>query len=185
MTPDPALHDDRLTTAGLFFEASAGLQKALERRLSQDCGLSVQWFEVLLRLARSPEQRLRMCDLAAQVAMSPSGLTRAVDRLESEGLIAREHCPTDRRVAWAQLTPAGLARIEAAVPVHLHHLDDHFFSALDADDVAQLDIALRRLPRSGQPRCGEGERRAIGFVTIALHPATPVSYVRDISQALA
>ena len=145
MTPDPVLDDERLTTAGLFFEASAGLQKTLERRLNQECGLSVQWFEVLLRLARSPEQRLRMCDLAAQVAMSPSGLTRAIDRLEAEGLVAREHCPTDRRVAWAQLTPAGLARIEVAVPIHLHHLDDHFFSALNADDIAQLDVALRRL----------------------------------------
>ncbi|MET0421349.1 MAG: MarR family transcriptional regulator [Acidimicrobiia bacterium] len=145
MTPDPVLDDPRLTTAGLFFEASAGLQKALERRLNDECGLSVQWFEVLVRLARSPDQRLRMCDLASQVAMSPSGLTRAIDRLEAEGLVAREHCPTDRRVAWAQLTPAGLARIEAAVPIHLQHLDDHLFSALDHDDVAALDLSLRRL----------------------------------------
>jgi MarR family 2-MHQ and catechol resistance regulon transcriptional repressor len=145
MAPDPVLDDDRLTMAGLFFEASAGLERTLERRLSQECGLSVQWFELLLRLARSPGQRLRMCDLAAQVAMSPSGLTRAIDRLEAEGLVEREHCPSDRRVAWAKLTPAGLARIETAVPVHLGHLDEHFFGALGDDELAQVTAAMRTL----------------------------------------
>jgi MarR family transcriptional regulator, 2-MHQ and catechol-resistance regulon repressor len=143
MDPNPVLSDDRLTTAGLFFEAAAGLQGMLEKRLHAEVGLSAQWFEVLLRLARSPEQRLRMCDLAAQVAMSPSGLTRAVDRLVDAGFVTREHCPSDRRVAWAQLTPAGLARLEAAVPVHLSHLDEHFMAPLDAEQRAQLEDLLR------------------------------------------
>ena len=61
--------------------------------------LSVQWFEVLIRLARTPGQRLRMSDLAAQTTLSASGLTRAVDRLEAAGLVDREACPTDRRSA--------------------------------------------------------------------------------------
>jgi DNA-binding MarR family transcriptional regulator len=115
----------------------------LERRLGQECGLSVPWFEVLVRLARSPEQRLRMCDLAAQVAMSPSGLTRVVDRLVEAGLVTRQHCPTDRRVAWAQLTPAGLARIEEAVPAHLRHLDELFAAPLTAEQQASLSALLR------------------------------------------
>src|SRR4029078_2720767 len=72
-----ALDDERLTTAGLFFEGHDGLTAALGRRFGADCGaFSIQSPEVLLRLARSPGQRLRMSDLAAQVAMSPSGLTR-------------------------------------------------------------------------------------------------------------
>jgi MarR family transcriptional regulator, 2-MHQ and catechol-resistance regulon repressor len=142
---DPALQDERLTTVGLLAETWAGLHGTLERLLRQECGLSTQWFEVLLRLARSPGQRLRMCDLAAQVSMSPSGLTRAVDRLEEEGLVRREHCPGDRRVSWAQLTEAGLARIEAAVPVHLEHLQEHFLAPLDTTDVAELTRVLRTL----------------------------------------
>jgi DNA-binding MarR family transcriptional regulator len=145
VTPDPVLQDDRLTTVGLFSEAWAGLHATLERRLRQECGMSVQWFEVLIRLARSPGQRLRMCDLATQVSMSPSGLTRAIDRLEEEGLVTRAQCPEDRRVAWAQLTPAGLARIEAAVPVHLEHLEETFMAPLDDDQRAQLTDLLRLL----------------------------------------
>ena len=145
VNPDSVLQDERLTTVGLLAETWAGVHATLERLLRQECGLSTQWFEVLLRLARSPGQRLRMCDLAAQVSMSPSGLTRAVDRLEAEGLVRREQCPGDRRVAWAQLTDTGLARVEEAVPVHLRHLQDHFFSPLDRADVVELTRVLRTL----------------------------------------
>ena len=72
---DCSLDDDRLTLAGLFFETHAGLMAELGRHLEADSGLTNQWFEVLLRLARSPDGRLRMSDLAKQVVMTPSGLT--------------------------------------------------------------------------------------------------------------
>ncbi|HEY7104905.1 MAG TPA: MarR family transcriptional regulator [Acidimicrobiia bacterium] len=145
MPGETPLDDPRLTAAGLFFETHAGLWSALERRLAEECDLPAQWFEVMLRLARSPGHQLRMCDLAAQVALSPSGLTRAVDRLEQAGLVTRNSCPEDRRVSWASLTPAGLARIEAAVPVHLEHLDEYFTSVLSDDELAQLSATMRKL----------------------------------------
>ena len=50
---DPLQHP-LLTTIGLFMEAHAGLSLAMERRLETESGLSVQWFEVLIRLARTP-----------------------------------------------------------------------------------------------------------------------------------
>jgi MarR family 2-MHQ and catechol resistance regulon transcriptional repressor len=142
---DCPLHDERLTLAGLFFEAHAGLTAVLERRLEAECGLTVQWFEVLLRLARSPEGRLRMSDLTAQVTLTPSGLTRVVDRLEAAGLVVREACPTDRRGFNAVLTKKGKARIETAVPIHLGHLDELFTGVLDAEERAQLEHALRKV----------------------------------------
>ena len=139
------LHDDRLTLAGLFFESHAGLTAVLERRLEADCGLTVQWFEVLLRLARSPEGRLRMSDLTAQVTLTPSGLTRVVDRLEAAGLVAREQCPNDRRGLNAVLTKEGKASIEHAVPIHLGHLDELFTGVLDDEERAQLERSLRKV----------------------------------------
>ena len=145
VTPDSPFDDERLTAAGLLFEAHAGLTAALERRLAEECDLPAQWFELLLRLARSPGHRLRMCDLAAQVALSPSGLTRAIDRLEEAGLVVREHCPEDRRVAYASLTAAGLARIEAAVPVHLGHLDEYFVGVLTPEELEQLTATMRKV----------------------------------------
>jgi MarR family transcriptional regulator, 2-MHQ and catechol-resistance regulon repressor len=149
------LDDERLTTVGLFFEAHAGLFRELEHRLADDCGLSVQSFEVLIRLARSPGQELRMSDLAAQVSLSPSGLTRAVDRLEADGLVARAHCPTDRRGAFAVLTDAGRARIEGAVPEHLRHLDEYFTGVLSADELAQLSSTMRKLRDHVNPQAAQ------------------------------
>lgn len=139
------LHDERLTLAGLLFEANAGLTAELERRLEVDCGLTVQWFEVMLRLARSPDHRLRMSDLAAQVTLTPSGLTRAIDRLEAEGYVKREHCPSDRRGLNAVLTAKGLKRVETAVPKHIDHLDELFTGILSASERGALETALRKV----------------------------------------
>ncbi|MBW3581309.1 MAG: MarR family transcriptional regulator, partial [Actinobacteria bacterium] len=112
---DP-LDDDRLTLAGLLIESSVGLRAQLGRRLEDECGLSLQWFDLLIRLARSPDRRLRMAELAAQTVLTPSGLTRAVDRLEEIRLIERTACPSDRRGAFAVLTEEGLRRVRTAVP---------------------------------------------------------------------
>lgn len=139
------LDDPRLTLAGLFFETHDGLTNHLSRRLEADFGISHQSFEVLLRLGRSPEQRLRMSDLAAQVTMSASGLSRAVDRLETAGLVSRVDCPTDRRSIYAALTSAGQARVDELLPAHLDHLEEEFTGPLDAADRADLERILRRL----------------------------------------
>lgn len=142
---DATLDDPRLTLAGLFFETHDGLTAHLSRRLEADFGMTHQSFEVLLRLARSPEQHLRMSDLAAQVTMSASGLSRAVDRLERDGLVRRVDCPTDRRSVYAALTDTGRARVDELLPTHLRHLDEEFTGPLDATDRADLERILRRL----------------------------------------
>jgi len=139
------LDDDRLTLMGLFSESYKGVSVSLERRLEAEVGVPLQWFELLVRLARSPAHRLRMSDLALQTGLTPSGLTRAVDRLDDAGLVERVACPSDRRVAYAALTPAGLDRIRAAVPPHLGHIDDLLAGALTTAERDQLAGLLRKL----------------------------------------
>jgi DNA-binding MarR family transcriptional regulator len=141
----PTLDDERLTLVGLFFEAHHGLEREIGRRLADETGLSPQWFEVLLRLARSPEQRLRMSDLATQVTLTASGLTRVVDRLEAVGYVRRESCPTDRRGSFAALTDEGLATVQQAVPSHVEQIDSIFGSVLDQGERAELERLLRRV----------------------------------------
>lgn len=145
------LDDDRLTLVGLFAESYKGLTGTLERRLERHSGLSLQWFELLLRLARSPGHRLRMTDLAAQTGLTPSGLTRAVDRLSEAGLVERVACAQDRRVAYAALTPPGLDRILAAVRPHLDDIDDLFGEALTPGEQDQLAALLRKLRNHVNP----------------------------------
>ena len=139
------LDEEGLTAVGLFLEAHAGLAAILERRLAEDCGLPAPWFEVLVRLSRSPGERLRMADLAAQVALSPSGLTRAVDRLEEEGLVARASCPSDRRGAFAVLTDEGRARLQEGVPGQVAEVQEHFTGLLSPAELTRLTATLRKL----------------------------------------
>jgi MarR family 2-MHQ and catechol resistance regulon transcriptional repressor len=147
---DPLAHP-YLTTIGLFMEAHAGLAATFERELAETSGLSVQWFEVLIRLARSPEHRLRMSDLAAQTTLSASGLTRSVDRLEAAGLVARQACPTDRRSTYAALTPLGEERIAAALPVHVAQVVDVLDQVFTPEELATFSDLTRRLRDAANP----------------------------------
>lgn len=139
------LQDDRITLVGLLAESYTALRIELDRGLERDADLPLLWFELLLRLGRSPGHRLRMSDLAAQTSLTPSGLTRAIDRLEDAGLVERLPCPSDRRGAFASLTPAGSERIRAAIGPHLRHVEHYFTSALAADEQRQLASLLRKV----------------------------------------
>jgi MarR family transcriptional regulator, 2-MHQ and catechol-resistance regulon repressor len=149
---DVPLDHPHLTTVGLLVEAHAGLSQSLERQLRASSDLSIHWFEVLLRLARSPGERLRMSDLAAQTTLSTSGLTRAVDRLEAVGLVRREACPEDRRGSYAALTEEGRDRVDRAVPPHLEQIGSVLDQAFSPAEVDELTSLLRRLRDAANPR---------------------------------
>jgi DNA-binding MarR family transcriptional regulator len=138
-----SIDDPRITLAGLLFEVHDGLTASL--------GTSRQpTSEVLIRLARSPGEQLRMTDLAAQVTMSASGLSRAVDRLVAQGLIERASCETDRRVVYARLTDAGRAELESMLPEHLDRLDEAF-AVLGPRERDQFESLLRKLRAQVNP----------------------------------
>jgi MarR family 2-MHQ and catechol resistance regulon transcriptional repressor len=139
------LDDPRITAMGMLVEAHAALAHALGRDIEAACDLPLTWFEVLLRLGRSQERRLRMSELAAQVSFSASGVTRLVDRIEAAGLIRRESCPSDRRGSFAVLTEPGEAKLAPAVAVHLRGLDGHLVARLRPGELDALTDMLRRV----------------------------------------
>jgi MarR family 2-MHQ and catechol resistance regulon transcriptional repressor len=130
--------------AGLVAEMAAALRRAASRTWEQHHGFPSQSYEVVVRLARAPGGRLRMSDLAARAALSPSGLTRAVDRLCNAGLATRESCPEDRRGSFARLTPSGARRAAAALSAH-HAQMGSLLGALDREEQAALYELLERL----------------------------------------
>ncbi len=144
-TPSAGDDDDLLTTVGLLVEAHAGMSATFERRLLEHGAVTGQAFEILLRLVRTEGHRLRMSDLAAQTTLTASGLTRAVDRLERDGLVRREACEADRRVSYAVLTPEGEQRIDCALPLHRTHIDDVLGAALSPEEQRTLAQLLRRV----------------------------------------
>ena len=88
------------------------------------------WYDVLLTLAGAPGRRLRMFEVAEGIAMSRSGLTRLVDRIESGGLLRRETCASDRRGTQLALTGEGEAMLERALPVYTAAVEQHFLCHL-------------------------------------------------------
>lgn len=137
--------DGRMTTVGLLFESAAGLRRLFQRRLETERALSSQSFDVLIRLARTPGSELRMSELATQASLTPSGLTRSVDRLQDQGLVDRRVCPEDRRGAFAVLTPSGRELMDRAVPDHLAHINEVLNDVFTADEEATLAALLRKL----------------------------------------
>jgi DNA-binding MarR family transcriptional regulator len=136
---------DRITLVGLVFETASGLHRAVGPLLERHCELAGQDFEILIRLARTPGGRLRMSDLAAQTALSPSGLTRAIDRLCEASLVTRESCSEDRRGAFAALTESGESRMRVALELHRAQLAELLEGALDPDEERALISALHKL----------------------------------------
>ena len=144
------LADPRLTAVGLLFEVSQAVEQQLAAQIAEH-GISGVEAGVVIRLARSPENRLRMSDLATQADLSASGLTRVVDRLEKLDLVRREACATDRRVTYAALTSTGLERVLALLPGHLEGIDRVFTGLLDDDERAALLGALRKIRDAIRP----------------------------------
>jgi DNA-binding MarR family transcriptional regulator len=137
--------DDRITLMGLLAETHTKLTRILGATLADACGLQLTWFDVLIRLGRSPGGRLTMSQLATQVSLTTGGVTRLVDRIAEAGYVERQNCPSDRRSVYVALTPLGSEKLHEATAAHLADLERHLFEPLDADERVALAGALRKL----------------------------------------
>lgn len=148
------LYDDpRIEAFGMLLETHNELVNATSHFLDE-LGLPVPWLGVLIRLARSPDERLRMTELARDMTMSTSGLTRLIDRVEAAGHVRRERCPEDRRGLLAVLTPEGREVAAAAAAPHLADLQRLIGEPLDAEELDQLTDLLRRVRNHARGICG-------------------------------
>ena len=128
-----------------FLRVHSALSRELDAELVAEHGLSLSSYEVLLFLAGAPEGRLRMAELADSVLLSRSGLTRLADRLERDGLLRRERCPSDLRGAHAVITEAGRERFDAARSTHLAGVRERFLDKLSDAEMKMLASTWERL----------------------------------------
>lgn len=147
--PDPhALTEEEAAAWVGFLDVHARVIGVMDRRLTGEQGISVRWYDVLATLFDAEGHRLRMSDLAARVVLSPSRVTRLVDRLESEGLLTRESAGEGGRTAWAVLTEAGRQRLRAAARTHHEVVRELFTGPMTATQRRQLAVIWERLLRS-------------------------------------
>ena len=128
-----------------LLRAHAAATRNLSSQLAAEHGLTLSDYEVLLRLAHAPDRRMRRVDLAEQVLLTASGVTRLLDGLERSGFVERASCPSDRRVVYAVLTAQGYDKLRTAARTHVAQIDALFTARLDEADLDELTSLLTRL----------------------------------------
>jgi DNA-binding MarR family transcriptional regulator len=129
-----------------LLRAYVSTTRLLSAELQEGHGLTINDYEALLVLSSAPDQRLKRVDLARRLLLTPSGVTRLLEGLESSGLVERTTCPTDLRVAYAQLTDAGRETLDAASRGHVSSIRSLFEEHLSEAEIEQLTETLGKLP---------------------------------------
>jgi len=150
-TVDSDLSDTELRAWQALLHAHQQVTRKLDAELQQEHGLPLNAYDVLLRLARAPGRCLRMTELASRTMMSPSGLTRMVDRLVREGLVQRDRFEGDARVMLARLTDEGRRLLRRAARTHLRGIREHFTGRLSQAQLGDVAAALETITGPHQP----------------------------------
>lgn len=141
----PWLTVEEMATWRAFNTVIRVIEGSLDRQLTRDSGMSHAHYATLVALAEAEGGRARMGDLAEFLQFSPSRTSHAVRRMERDGWVRREACPTDGRGQEAVLTPDGRAALEAAAPGHVSEVRRLVFERLDDQQLAQLRMLSEAL----------------------------------------
>jgi DNA-binding MarR family transcriptional regulator len=114
------------------------IMRDLDRSMLASHHISVREFDVLITLFNAPDGRLRMTELAQHVMLSPSGLTRLVERLERAGLVERQTDRSDARSFHTVLTDLGTRRLDEARTTHNAVIRAHFTDRLSVEVLREL-----------------------------------------------
>ncbi len=117
-----------------YVVGAAMLADRLHRELQDGHGVSLADYEVLVRLSEQRGRRMRMSQLADEVASSKSRVSHQVARMEREGLLRRRECPEDGRGVFAELTDEGMALLEGSAPTHLEGVREHMIDLLTREE---------------------------------------------------
>lgn len=121
------------------------LDLELARELTQHAGLSEPDYDVLSELSETPDQRMRLSELADRMLWSRSRLSHHLSRMQQRGLVTREECPSDGRGSVVALTPAGRQAIEAAAPGHVAAVRRHLIDRLTPEEIDALGALTHRV----------------------------------------
>jgi DNA-binding MarR family transcriptional regulator len=148
--PDPFTREEFSAWRGLL-RLRESVTRALDEQLRADHGLSLDDYGILITLVGQPDLRQRMSRLGEQRLLTPSGITRAVGRLEKRGLLRRDQDPADGRAFFATLTTKGLQELRSAQRTHHAIVRDLYLSRLDSGEVEQIGAFFEKVV-SPQPR---------------------------------
>ena len=128
-----------------LLEVHARVTRALDRALIDGHQLPMSAFDLLMRIAHAPSEEVTISDLASQVAVSQSQVSRIVMDLERRGLVERRRNADDARSTCVAMTEQGFAFLHKAAPVYLQTLRKQFLDRLGSADAEQLAATWRRV----------------------------------------
>jgi DNA-binding MarR family transcriptional regulator len=131
----------------------AALTRELSTQLFNEHGLTINDYEALLHLSHAEQNAMRRVDLAEQLVLTPSGVTRLLDGLERTGCVKKAACESDARVTYAVLTEKGRAKLEQASRSHVAQVRALFEERFTPEELETLASLLGRLPGGG----GDGQ----------------------------
>ena len=122
----------------------------MDIELQRDCDVPIEWYDVLIKLWLAPGRRLRMSELAEQVLLSRSWLTRRVMQLEKAGLVTRCPAGEDRRGVLATMTNEGERVFANLEKSHSRSIEEHFSRFVDDEEAAIIRECFGRIARHGR-----------------------------------
>jgi len=145
-----ALSEEQNTAWKSLVRAHANIVNAVDRELTTEHKLGLADYDVLSQLSQSSDRSLRMTELAKQVLLSPSGLTRRLDGLVKQGYVERRPCPSDGRGLLAYITDTGMEKLQNMQPTHTTGVREHFVDVVEEPQLIQLSSLLTSLADATQ-----------------------------------
>jgi DNA-binding MarR family transcriptional regulator len=134
-----------------YLHATTLLEDHLDRQLQRDAGMPHIYYGLLVKLAEAPHRRLRMTELARDAKITRSRLSHAIARLEKNGWVRREDCPSDKRGQFAVLTDDGFGVLRRTAPGHVTAVRQALFERLSPEQQKSLGEIMEIVAEGLQP----------------------------------
>jgi DNA-binding MarR family transcriptional regulator len=134
----PDIDHEQLATWRAFLNAHARVTRAIGRDLAAAGLPDLTWYDLLWTLYKQPGRGLRVKQLASEVVLSPTAMSRFVDRVEAAGYVRREPDPADRRALQITLTEEGVELLRRMWPVYARGIETYFAAHLDGSSLRAM-----------------------------------------------
>ncbi len=145
------IDDETLGAWRGFLNAHAAVTREISRDLAAEGLPDLSWYDLLWALYRQPGRRLRVNELAREVVLSPTAMSRFVDRVETAGCVRREPDPADRRALQIVLTDDGVDLLQRMWPVYARGIEEHFAAHLGRSPASLRGVFERIAKSAGGP----------------------------------
>ncbi|GAQ70641.1 MarR family winged helix-turn-helix transcriptional regulator [Streptomyces turgidiscabies] len=146
------LTEEEQRTWRAYVHAVTLLEDHLDRQLQRDAGMPHVYYGLLVGLADAPDRRLRMTELAMKAKITRSRLSHAIARLEKNGWVRREDCPSDKRGQFAVLTDQGQEVLRRTAPGHVAAVRQVLFDRISDEQRQTLHDVMEIVAQGLQPK---------------------------------